>query len=132
MPDRIATNRGSAGCYQITTDITSGTPSLGTGYGGTPTCTAAVGTATTRAIADADLQAWNNALKGAAETAGTDKNGGGVGAPGRVNYDLPPHNHPGAGARQGLGSTPPPPPRKRGAARGQKPYRPRAPRPAAS
>jgi type IV pilus assembly protein PilV len=105
MADRIATNRGSAGCYQITTDITNGTPSLGTGYSGTPTCTAAVGTATTRAIADADLQAWNNALRGAAETAGTDKVGGVVGARGCVSYDLPTNSYRVAVAWQGMAAT---------------------------
>jgi type IV pilus assembly protein PilV len=103
--DRIATNRGAAGCYQVTTDTTNGAPFLGTGYSGAATCTAAVGTAATRAIADADLQAWNNALKGAAETAGTDKIGGVVGARGCVSYDLPTNSYRVAVAWQGMAST---------------------------
>jgi type IV pilus modification protein PilV len=61
MADRIATNRATAGCYTTTTP-------LGTGFSGAPTCGAATGTAATRALADADLQAWNDALQGAAET----------------------------------------------------------------
>src|SRR2546421_9402290 len=67
MADRVATNRQAAGCYGITTNTTSGTPYLGSGYTGTPACTAAVGTAATRALADDDLGAWDRGLKGAAE-----------------------------------------------------------------
>src|SRR3954471_17022169 len=48
MADRIATNRGAAGCYSTTTP-------LGTGFTGTPVCAAATGTTATRATADADL-----------------------------------------------------------------------------
>ncbi|MEX2240117.1 MAG: type IV pilus modification protein PilV [Burkholderiales bacterium] len=87
MADRIAVNRGAAGCYAITTDTASGTPYLGTGYSGTPVCTASVGTAISRAVADADLQAWNSALQGAAETAGADQVGGILGARGCVSFD---------------------------------------------
>lgn len=87
MADRIATNRGAAGCYAVTTDTTNGAPFLGTGYSGTPTCTAAVGTAVTRAVADADLQAWNDALQGAAEVSGIGQVGGVLGARGCVSHD---------------------------------------------
>jgi type IV pilus assembly protein PilV len=105
MADRIATNRQAAGCYSITTNTTTGTPYLGSGYSGTPVCTAAVGTATTRALADADLQAWNEALKGAAETAGTDKVGGVIGARGCVSFDAPTNRYRVAVAWQGMAAT---------------------------
>ena len=105
MADRLATNRGAAGCYSVTTNTTSGTPYLGSGYSGTPVCTAAVGTATTRALADADLQAWNNALRGAAETAGTDKIGGVIGARGCVSFDAATNSYRIAVAWQGMAAT---------------------------
>jgi type IV pilus assembly protein PilV len=105
MADRLATNRRAAGCYTVTTNTTTGTPYLGSGYSGTPVCTAAVGTATTRALADADLQAWNEALKGAAETAGTDKIGGVIGARGCVSFDAPTNSYRIAVAWQGMAAT---------------------------
>jgi type IV pilus assembly protein PilV len=105
MADRLATNRQAAGCYSVTTNTTNGTPYLGSGYSGTPVCTAAVGTATTRALADADLQAWNNALRGAAETAGTDKIGGVIGARGCVSFDAPTNSYRIAVAWQGMAAT---------------------------
>jgi len=98
MADRLSTNRGAAGCYTTTTP-------LGTGYSGTPVCTAAVGTATTRAVADADLQAWNNLLKGASETYGTDKVGGVLGARGCITYTAATNSYRIAVAWQGMGDT---------------------------
>ncbi len=76
MVDRMNTNRKAVLCYAITTSPAAGTPALGTGFAGTPACGAAVGTAATRAIADADLVAWDGLLKGSAETLA----GGSVGA----------------------------------------------------
>ena len=75
MVDRMNGNRqgNSTQCYAITTDTANGTPYLGTGSS-TPTCTA-WGVAATQAKAVADLIAWDNLLKGAAET-----DGGSVGA----------------------------------------------------
>ena len=64
MVDRINANRKAAACYE--------TPSgeeLGSGTA-TPACSAATGTPTTRAMATADLVAWDEALKGAAERKG--------------------------------------------------------------
>src|SRR2546421_12859668 len=53
MADRIATNRGTAGCYAITTNTASGTPYAGMPASNpTPTCTVPVGTASTRAVAN--------------------------------------------------------------------------------
>ncbi|MDH3319246.1 MAG: type IV pilus modification protein PilV [Betaproteobacteria bacterium] len=105
MADRIATNRGAANCYVITTDTANGTPYLGTGYSGTPVCTAAVGTAATRAVADSDLQAWNNALQGAAETSGIGQIGGVLGARGCVSFDAATNSYRVAVAWQGSAAT---------------------------
>lgn len=105
MADRVATNRTAAGCYAITTDTANGTPYLGTGYVGTPVCTAAVGTATTRALAGDDLQAWNDALKGAAEVSGTDRVGGVLGARGCVSFDAATNSYRVAVAWQGMANT---------------------------
>ena len=105
MADRISTNRNAAGCYNLTTNTTTGTPYLGMGYAGTPVCAAAVGTAATRALADADLQAWNNALQGAAETAGVDKVGGMLGARGCVSFNAASNSYRVAVAWQGMAAT---------------------------
>lgn len=98
MADRLSTNRGAAGCYVTTTP-------LGTGYSSTPACTASVGTATTRALASADLVAWNDALKGAAERSGSDKVGGVLGARGCVSYDAATNSYRVAVAWQGMAPT---------------------------
>lgn len=82
MVDRINTNRKAAACYVL------GTP-LGTGYSGTPTCTAAAGTTATRATASQDLQAWNEALQGASETLGGASVGAIIGARGCVSAGTP-------------------------------------------
>lgn len=105
MADRLATNRKAAGCYAITTDAANGTPFLGTGYAGTPTCTAAVGTAATRAIADADLQAWNGALRGAAETTGGANVGAIIGARGCISYSAATNSYRVSVAWQGMAET---------------------------
>lgn len=98
MADRLSTNRSAAGCYATTSP-------LGTGYSGTPTCTATVGTAVTRSIANLDLAAWNNALLGAAEVAGTNKIGGMLGARGCVTYNAANNSYRVAVAWQGLAAT---------------------------
>lgn len=105
MADRISTNRGSAGCYAFTTDTVNGTPFFGTGYSGTPVCTAAVGTAATRAVADADMQAWNAALQGAAEVSGIGQVGGVLGARGCVSFDAVTNSYRVAVAWQGSAET---------------------------
>jgi type IV pilus assembly protein PilV len=98
MADRLATNRHAAGCYVTTTP-------LGTGYGGAPTCTAGVGTTTTRALATADLQAWNNALQGAAELIGSTRVGAVLGARGCVTYTAATNTFRVAVAWQGMAET---------------------------
>lgn len=105
MADRIATNRGAAGCYAITTDTANGSPYLGSGYSGTPVCTAAVGTSATRAVADIDLQAWNNALQGSAESSGAAQVGGILGARGCVSFDVATNSYRVAVAWQGMAPT---------------------------
>lgn len=105
MADRLATNRKAALCYQITTNTATGTPYFGTGYNPTPTCTASVGTTVTRALAAADMVAWNDALKGAAETSGADKVGGIIGARGCISYDAATNSYRIAVAWQGMAAT---------------------------
>jgi type IV pilus assembly protein PilV len=104
MADRVATNRASALCYQITTDTANGAPFAGTGAA-TPTCTAAVGTAATRDLATADLAAWDDALKGASETTGGTKVGAVIGARGCISYDAATNSYRVAVAWQGMAPT---------------------------
>jgi type IV pilus assembly protein PilV len=73
MVDRINANRKDHNCYGYTTD--SGN-TLGTGHAGAAACVKSIISANTKARADADLEAWNLLLQGAAETIG----GAGVGA----------------------------------------------------
>lgn len=98
MADRLSTNRGAAACYVTTTP-------LGTGNSTTPTCTASAGTSATRALADADLQAWHNALQGAAERSGSDRVGGILGARGCVTYSAATNSYRVAVAWQGMAAT---------------------------
>ena len=105
MADRLSTNRKAAGCYLITTNTTTGTPYLGTGYAGTPACAGAVGTAASRAVADADMVAWNDALRGASEQAAGDRIGGVLGARGCISYDATTNSYRIAVAWQGMAAT---------------------------
>ncbi len=100
MVARVNANRKTVGCYVTTTP-------LGTGYSGTPTCTAGSGTSATRAIADLDLAAWNDALLGASETtsSGTTKVGSIVGARGCVTYNATTGLYRVAVAWQGMATT---------------------------
>lgn len=100
MVDRLNTNRKAAGCYTVTSQTTPIT--LGTGYGGTPTCTASVGTTATRAVASNDLVEWNNALLGTTETLGGNPVGTILGARGCVSYDAATLQYRVAVAWQGL------------------------------
>ena len=104
MADRIATNRGAAGCYAITTNTATGSPYAGTGAA-TPTCTVPVGTAATRAIATTDLAAWDGALKGAAEVQGGNQVGSVLGARGCISYDATTNSYRIAVAWQGMAPT---------------------------
>jgi type IV pilus assembly protein PilV len=104
MADRLSTNRGAAGCYAITTNPTTGAPFTGTGTT-TPTCTAAVGTTATRAIANTDLAAWDAALKGASEQIGTAAVGAALGARGCITFDSTTNSYRVAVAWQGMAPT---------------------------
>ena len=104
MADRISTNRVAAGCYAVTTDTANGTPFAGTSAS-TPTCTASVGTSATRAIATADLAAWDAALKGASEQQGGASVGAVLGARGCVSYDATTNSYRIAVAWQGMAPT---------------------------
>jgi len=105
MADRLATNRKAAGCYAITTSTTAGTPYLGTSATAATACAAGVGTTATRATAQADLQAWNDALVGAAELSGTDKVGGVLGARGCITFNATTNAYRVAVAWQGMAAT---------------------------
>lgn len=104
MVGRINANRKVAPCYAITTNTTNGTPFLGTGYAGTPTCT--TGTAEQNAIAIQDMQGWNNLLLGAAEkTGGTANVGAMLGARGCISYDATASVYTVSVAWQGVGTS---------------------------
>jgi type IV pilus assembly protein PilV len=105
MADRLSTNRKVAGCYIVTTDTTSGTPYLGTSYAGTPACAGGLGTVAQRAVADADMAAWSDALKGASERAGADRIGGVLGARGCISFNAATNSYRVAVAWQGMAAT---------------------------
>lgn len=79
MVDRIQANRYSSGCYAFT--ITAGAPFLGdssgSGHLGTPSCSG-FGTAETQAIAEQDMNEWNDLLIGAYEVTEEGENQGGI------------------------------------------------------
>lgn len=105
IENRINANRKAAVCYRITTNVGAGTPYLGTGSAITPVpppptaqCSAATiqaiyptmpaaAAATAATTAVADLNAWNNALLGAAESTATGPTGAMIGARGCISYD---------------------------------------------
>ena len=105
MADRVSTNRKVAGCYIVTTDTATGTPYLGTGYVGTPACAGGLGTVAQRAVADADMAAWSDALKGASERAGADRIGGVLGARGCISFNATTNSYRIAVAWQGMAAT---------------------------
>jgi len=72
--DRLNANREVADCYVIA--------SIGTGYTGTPACTA--GSLEQLSTANADLTAWNSMLLGASETSGGTNTGAMIGARGCI------------------------------------------------
>ncbi len=100
---RIKSNRQAAGCYAIT-DAANGAPALGTGNGVTYAC-AAFGTTESRLVADADMAAWDNLLKGAAETSGGSNVGAMIGARGCVSFDGATQIYTASVAWQGLSDT---------------------------
>ena len=102
MADRISTNRATALCYDLTSrSLWAGMPAANP----VPTCAAAVGTASTRAIANTDLAAWDAALKGAGEVTGGAQVGGILGARGCITYDATTNSYRVAVAWQGMAAT---------------------------
>lgn len=81
MEDRINANRKVASCYAITT---LGESSEFLGTDGLVPDACAVGTAEQQATRDADLDAWNDALLGAAETSDGANVGAMIGARGCI------------------------------------------------
>ncbi|HEU5284712.1 MAG TPA: type IV pilus modification protein PilV [Burkholderiales bacterium] len=107
MVDRISANRPVADCYALTAAGT-GTPHLGTGYAGTPSC--GLGTPEQQATAIRDLQQWSQLLRGAAETdAAGAFVGAMIGARGCVTFDAASETYSVTVAWQGLGPTAAPP-----------------------
>ena len=84
ITDRIHTNRKVASCY-VTPNPAGGSDYVGSGYSGTPACTAGSAEQQTRAVAD--LTDWNSQLQGAAEDKSGAKVGAMIGARGCVAYD---------------------------------------------
>lgn len=84
MVDRINSNRATASCFAIT-DASSGTPFYGYGSGTLAACGASTTANNTRA--DIAMDAWDDMLKGAAETKGGASVGAMVNARGCVSYD---------------------------------------------
>lgn len=66
MVGRINANRTVASCYAFTTDTVNGAPVLGTGATLPTGC--GLGSVAAYTLANADLAAWNNLLKGTTET----------------------------------------------------------------
>ena len=104
MVDRINANRKAPQCYAWTTNAATGAPSLGYGNNTVPTCTA-WGPAGLQAIAVSDLTAWDNLLKGAAETLGGVSVGSITGARGCVTRDAATETYRVAVAWQGIAPT---------------------------
>lgn len=103
ITDRINTNRKVASCY-VTPNPGGGNDYVGTGYTGTPICTAGSVDQQTRAVAD--LSTWDTALKGAAESTTVSGNVGAmIGARGCVSYDTATKQYTITVAWQGLSDT---------------------------
>lgn len=87
MIDRISLNRNDDAyrCYTIS-DLDDGTPYLGAGNAAVYNC-AGWGTSDTQDLADDDMAAWDNLLKGASETLGGNNVGGLVGARGCIYFN---------------------------------------------
>lgn len=98
--DRLNANRKVADCYVTSSYV-------GTGYSGTPTCSS--GSSTQQTLAVADMTAWDNLLKGAAETSGSNNVGAMVGARGCVSYDATTQQYLITVAWQGRSATAAPP-----------------------
>jgi len=104
--DRINTNRKVASCY-VTPNPGGGGAYVGTGYSGTPVCSA--GSAAQQARAVADLTEWNDLLQGAAEANSGGNVGAMIGARGCVAFDSASNQYTVTVVWQGLSDTTEPP-----------------------
>lgn len=104
--DRINANRKAVSCY-VTPNPTGGSDYVGTGYSGTPTCTA--GSVEQQARAISDVQAWDALLKGASETKASSNVGAMIGARGCVAFDSATNQYTVTVVWQGLSDTTAPP-----------------------
>lgn len=87
MVERIQSQKLAArNCFALTTNITNGTPYLGTGAT-PPTGCLSGGTAADNVMADASIAQWDSLLDGASEVKGGVAVGAMVGARGCVHYD---------------------------------------------
>lgn len=102
MAGRINANRTVAGCYAIS-DAAAGTSYLGSGSGTLPNC--ALGSVEAYTLANSDLVAWDNLLKGASETSGSARLGAMIGARGCVSFDTGSGVYLVSVAWQGLGNS---------------------------
>ena len=84
MVDRIRASKSTASCFAITTNMTSGTPYLGTDVTAGTGCAAS--TSAYNTMADAGLAEWDALLDGASEKSGTSSVGAMIGARGCVSY----------------------------------------------
>lgn len=85
MVGRINVNRRVGPCYAFATDPANGTPYLGVNSPALPTCS--LGTVQAYTLANDDLAAWDNLLKGASEKVGSTNLGAMIGARGCVTFD---------------------------------------------
>lgn len=83
MVSRLNANRTAARCYAMT-DPDNGGITFGTGSNTADLVCSGYGTATSRAVADADMAQWDAALKGSAEALDGNEVGGMIGARGCI------------------------------------------------
>ncbi|MDB5757693.1 MAG: type pilus modification protein PilV [Burkholderia sp.] len=102
MAGRIDANRTVANCYAIS-DAVAGTSYMGSGSSALPGC--ALGSVEAYTLANSDLLAWDNLLKGAAETVGSARLGAMIGARGCVSRDPASGVYLVSVAWQGIGSS---------------------------
>lgn len=88
MVDRLNNNRNVATCYAFTTDPANGTPFLGADTPAidhaNPAAGCAAGTTAQQALAGADLEAWDDVLRGASEQVSGADAGAMIGARGCI------------------------------------------------
>ena len=84
MVERIQSSRETASCFAFTTNLTNGTPYVGSGVNAPTGC--AMSTSANNTMADNTIAEWDALLDGSAETSGGASVGAMVGARGCVSY----------------------------------------------